>query len=73
MASTDLTEYFEEHPERWASAVGAAGLASLVFLVRMARAKGFFGRLWNLVMVVVQIGIVVGLVRARNQEPDGWA
>jgi len=73
MADIDVAEYFEEHPERWAGAVGAAGLAALMFLRRTVRARGFFGRTWNLLMLAVQIGIVVGLVRARNQEPEGWA
>jgi ABC-type methionine transport system permease subunit len=72
MDDFDVSEYFREHPERWAGAVGAAGLGALASLMGVMKAKGFLKRTWSLLMVVVQVAVVVGLVRARNSEPVGW-
>ena len=68
----DVAEYFREHPERWAGAVGAAALGAFASFLGLMRSRGFLKRTWKLLMVVVQVAVVVGLVRARNQEDPGW-
>ena len=67
MGEFDPAEYFEEHPERWMSAIAAAGLAALIFARKTAKARGFFGKAWNLGMLLVQVGVIAGLVKARQQ------
>jgi hypothetical protein len=67
MGDFDLGEYFEEHPERWMSALAAAGIAALIFARKAAKAKGFFRKAWNLSLLLVQIGAVAGLIKAKQQ------
>ena len=72
MDDFDMAEYFREHPERWAGAVGAAALGACASLIGLMKSRGFLKRTWSLLMVAVQVAVVVGLIRARNQEDPGW-
>ena len=67
MGEFDAAEYFGEHPERWMSAVAAAGLGALIFARKTARAKGFLSKAWNLGLLLVQVGVIAGLVKAKQQ------
>ena len=67
MGDFDAVEYFDEHPERWMSALAAAGLAALIFARKMAKSEGFFRKVWNLSMLLVQLAVVAGLVKAKQQ------
>ena len=67
MGDFDPAEYFEEHPERWMSAVAAAGIAALIFARKTAKAKGFLRKAWNLTLLLVEIGVIAGLVKAKQQ------
>jgi hypothetical protein len=67
MGDFDAVEYFEEHPERWMSAIAAAGLAALIFARKTAKAEGFFRKVWNLSLLLVQLAVVAGLVKAKQQ------
>lgn len=64
----EMSEYFQEHPERWAIALGTAGLAALMFARRLVKSKGFFGKVWNLALLLVQVGAIAGLVKIRQED-----
>ena len=72
MGDYDPVEYFKEHPERWAIAVGSAGLAALLFARKTIKAHGLIRKVWNLGLLAIQVGVIVGLVKVRQQEND-WA
>lgn len=67
MGDFDPAEYFEEHPERWMSAIAAAGIAALIFARKTAKAKGFFRKAWNLGLLAAQLGVIAGLVKAKQE------
>jgi hypothetical protein len=70
MDGFDPAEYFEEHPERWMVAVAGTGLAALVSFRRLFTARGVLGRLSALVMLAIQVGVIVGLMGARNRSEE---
>jgi len=65
MADFDAVEYFSEHRDRYVISLVAAAGATLLFLRRAGKAKGFFRKSWNLLLAIVQVGAVVGLLRVR--------
>jgi hypothetical protein len=73
MDGFDPAEYFQEHPERWMAAVAGTGLAAVLSFRRLFTAHGFFGKLSALVMLAIQVGVMVGLVGAKNRsEEAAW-
>lgn len=70
MDGFDPAEYFQEHPERWMAAVAGTGLAALLSFRRLFTSRGFFGKLSALVMLAIQVGVIVGLVGAKNRSSD---
>jgi len=73
MDGFDPAEYFEEHPERWMVAVAGTGLAALMSFRRLFTSRGIFGKLSALVMLAIQVGVIVGLMGARNRsEEAAW-
>ena len=73
MDGFDPADYFEEHPERWMMAVAGTGFAALLSFRRLFTSRGVLGKLSALTMLAIQLGVIVGLVNARNKsEEAAW-